>query len=239
MTRTLYFIFLGWYTIGFLLLFFWEVPDWLQFSNSIFLILLALTTVTLYQFHIRNFLIALLIGFVTFFIEVIGVTTGFPFGTYSYTDTLGFHVWQVPFTLGFAWVGVIYLSMFLATSTNRWIRSLQVGFLVVLIDLILDPAAIAMEFWNWQHDGIYFGIPLTNFIAWFLIAAFVSFWIPVVKLNATLQWKGVRLFQLILFFFGVLTAKEGLPEILFVTFSSMLLVEGWYRYDQRQKRSSL
>ncbi|MET3682788.1 putative membrane protein [Alkalibacillus flavidus] len=234
MKQISYMAFVIWTCIGFVLMFFWEVPDWLSFSNSIFLILFALATVALYDWSTRNILTALAIGLLTYTVEVIGVATGFPFGTYEYTDTLGFLVLGVPFTLGFAWIGVIYSSLFLSTSSNRVIRSLQIGFWVLVIDAILDPAAIELGFWGWEHSGAYYGIPLTNFIAWFVLAFIVSLMIPKQTMNARDRRRGVWLFQLIVLFFGILTAREGVISILIVTAVAVMLAEGWYRYDRSQ-----
>ncbi|NIK11393.1 carotenoid biosynthesis protein [Alkalibacillus almallahensis] len=227
-----YIAFIVWMNIGFVLMFFWEVPEWLNVSNSIFLFLFALSTVALYDLRLRNFYAAAAIGLITYLVEVIGVATGFPFGTYEYTDTLGFLVFGVPVTLGFAWIGVIYVSLFLSRSYNRWIRSLQVGFWVIVIDAILDPAATVLDFWEWEHSGLYFGIPITNFIAWFLLAFGVSLLVPQKAIANRDQQRGVRLFQFIILFFGLLSLKEGLTSLWVMILIALALSEGWYRYDR-------
>ncbi len=42
--------------------------------------------------------------------------------------------------------------------------------LLTTCDLLLDPLATSVEAWTWAEKGIYFGIPLLNFIGWFAVA---------------------------------------------------------------------
>jgi putative membrane protein len=41
-------------------------------------------------------------------------------------------------------------------------------------DLFLDPQMVAWRLWVWQKPGIYFGIPLTNYVGWFLASAAIT-----------------------------------------------------------------
>jgi putative membrane protein len=43
-------------------------------------------------------------------------------------------------------------------------------------DLLLDPQMVDWGLWVWQEPGAYFGIPLINFLGWFLTGALVT-WI--------------------------------------------------------------
>lgn len=45
------------------------------------------------------------------------------------------------------------------------------GALIVLfIDLFMDPLQVARGMWQWPDGGLYFGVPISNFIGWFLVA---------------------------------------------------------------------
>src|SRR6266852_482206 len=57
------------------------------------------------------FAVFLLVGNV---IENLGVTTGFPFGHYYFTDRLGPKLFHVPILLGLAYLGMGYISWTLA-----------------------------------------------------------------------------------------------------------------------------
>ena len=109
--------------------------------------------------------IAFCIGFTS---EVIGVQTGILFGDYSYGTNLGFKLLGVPIVIGLLW-GVLAVSSasFLAQFP---VLKKQAPFLAALlmlgIDYIMEPVAIASDFWNWNGTIV----PLWNYICWFIIA---------------------------------------------------------------------
>ncbi|MGA3882591.1 carotenoid biosynthesis protein, partial [Bacillus pumilus] len=72
----------------------------------------------------------------TFPVEWVGIPTGFPFGAYDYSPTLGFLVAGVPLTIAFAWVGVFFNSLFLSSQQSKWRRAVETGIWIVLLDLI-------------------------------------------------------------------------------------------------------
>ena len=37
-------------------------------------------------------------------------------------------------------------------------------------DLVMDPLMVAANHWVWETEGAYIGIPLQNFLGWFLTA---------------------------------------------------------------------
>ena len=43
-------------------------------------------------------------------------------------------------------------------------------------DLAMDPMMVAGGHWVWEQPGAYFGIPLQNYLGWFL-TTFVTFWL--------------------------------------------------------------
>ena len=111
--------------------------------------------------------------------ELIGTTTGYPFGNYAYTDFLGYKILgHVPYTIPLSWfyLGLTAYLLGAAIVTARgwgrrtlWSLVLGVWFLTAW-DLVLDPAmaapSLAVKFWEWQIDGPYFGMPLQNLIGW-------------------------------------------------------------------------
>jgi putative membrane protein len=109
-----------------------------------------------------------------FFIEVAGVHTGVIFGKYWYGATLGFKVWDVPLMIGVNWL----LLSYGAGETARIFKSLTIiprsllaaGIMVVL-DILIEPVAMQLDFWDWE-DSV---VPLRNYIAWYIVAAFLAF----------------------------------------------------------------
>jgi putative membrane protein len=113
-------------------------------------------------------------------IENVGVGTGFPFGAYFYTDSLGAKLFYVPLLIGPAYLSVGYMAWVLATilvcDVKRGADKFTAfatpcigAFIMVLWDVALDPGAATIEKrWIWEHGGGFFGVPLTNYLGWFL-----------------------------------------------------------------------
>ncbi|HEY0604186.1 MAG TPA: carotenoid biosynthesis protein [Herpetosiphonaceae bacterium] len=124
----------------------------------------------------RGWLAAALIAVLSWAVEHVGVTTGFPFGHYSYTDVLGWKLGGVvPLPIPFAWLLVVPAAigaarLLTARSHGRWI-GLLAPLLALALDLLLEPvAAYIMDYWHWLDSGPYYGVPTANFLAWGLTA---------------------------------------------------------------------
>jgi uncharacterized membrane protein len=133
------------------------------------------------SYHIRTILVfvalCLLVGNV---LENLGVLTGFPYGDYYFTDLMGPKLFEVPVFLGLAYIGMAYLSWTLArlilgdianpvTGSRVVTLPLIAAFIMVAWDLSQDPVwATILHLWIWRRGGPYFGVPLTNFLGWFL-----------------------------------------------------------------------
>ncbi|MDD3940907.1 MAG: carotenoid biosynthesis protein [Sphaerochaetaceae bacterium] len=104
----------------------------------------------------------------TLFLEILGVATGAVFGAYSYGATLGLQVLKVPLLIGINWTLIIMGSAAMARrlTVNPWLVSLITASVTVLFDWIMEPVAIALDYWSWE--GV--SIPLQNYVAWFVIS---------------------------------------------------------------------
>ena len=56
------------------------------------------------------------------FSEIIGVHTGFLFGSYFYGTALGPGIMDVPFTIGMNWFGVVFCAGTVMTMFHRWLQ---------------------------------------------------------------------------------------------------------------------
>ena len=117
----------------------------------------------------------ILITFLTgFFVEVAGVQTGLIFGEYSYGQTLGYKVFDVPLAIGLNWVVLIYCT---GPTSQKNIpqaqcsESVSAALMMTLLDFLIEPVAIAYDFWSWEAVSI----PIQNYGAWFLISAVLHF----------------------------------------------------------------
>jgi putative membrane protein len=48
------------------------------------------------------------------------------------------------------------------------------GLFVLAIDLFMDPVEVRQGAWTWINGGPYFGVPIGNFIGWFVVAIIAS-----------------------------------------------------------------
>lgn len=118
----------------------------------------------------------LLIGLIGFLAEVIGVKYGWLFGRYSYTEVLAPNIFNVPLLMGGAWLILIgYVKQMLASLRLPHSGEVVLGGLwMTTIDLLLDPiAARPFNFWTWKETGFYYGIPLNNFMGWFVVSSII------------------------------------------------------------------
>ena len=150
--------------------------------KSVFLTLtpfnLALTFVLLIwgneNFSFNFFKVISVLFLIGFFVEVLGVYSGLLFGEYHYGKTLGFQFLGVPLIIGVNWV-LLVVSSFAVSSyfvSNSILKVILSSVIMVLLDLMIEPVAIRLDFWHWQAEVI----PLQNYLMWFLVALLMN-WI--------------------------------------------------------------
>ncbi|MCB9246729.1 MAG: carotenoid biosynthesis protein [Flavobacteriales bacterium] len=110
--------------------------------------------------------------FIGFWIEVAGVHSGVLFGSYSYGTVLGPTFLEVPLLIGVNW--------FLLAIAARWstanfglhpiLRILAASGLMVALDVLIEPVAMKLSFWNWAHNTV----PLQNYLMWFATALVIQ-----------------------------------------------------------------
>lgn len=111
--------------------------------------------------------------------ELIGTSTGFPFGPYTYTAWLGPKIMgHVPYFIPLSWFAMSIVSLDLAgrLTTHRWQRILLGALLMVAWDVSLDPAMgrfAQTVFWSYGVDGFYYGMPLSNWLGWFGVSVVI------------------------------------------------------------------
>lgn len=112
--------------------------------------------------------------------ENVSILTGFPFGHYHYTGGLGPKLFLVPLLIGPAYISTGYLAWVIGNvlvgdvrrGTGRFTlfaTPFIAAFAMVAWDVCLDPTlSTILKFWIWQDGGGFFGVPLTNYLGWFL-----------------------------------------------------------------------
>lgn len=112
--------------------------------------------------------------------ELLGTSTGFPFGDYTYLNGLGYKIaGLVPFTIPLSWFYVGLSSYLIARaglgvaknpSLLRHVGAIALGaMLFTCWDFALEPAMSQtnLPFWYWESPGEFFGTPYQNYAGWF------------------------------------------------------------------------
>jgi putative membrane protein len=116
--------------------------------------------------------------------ELLGTSTGFPFGGYSYTSLLGYRILNlVPFPIPISWYFMLYCSLAMCgrlmsapddSSRTRWKFAFAGGAILTAWDVAMDPAMVVTAHWVWKEPGFFYGMPLTNWIGWLLTGTLVA-----------------------------------------------------------------
>lgn len=167
-----------------------------------------LVSVSLVLLHHRQWsrktIIYLLVAYTAGFgSELFGVQTGLLFGDYEYGRVLGPKIWGTPLMIGVNWLMLGYcagvLSNAVLSSRSFWLRGTFAAVLMVGLDVMIEPVAMAYGFWSWEGNTV----PLQNYLGWFAVAwpleLLFAYWHPEQRNKV-----GVALFSLQVIFFGAL-----------------------------------
>ncbi|TVR38641.1 MAG: carotenoid biosynthesis protein [Cryomorphaceae bacterium] len=136
-----------------------------------------------------------------YLIELIGIQTGVIFGEYSYDRALGPKIGGTPPIIGVNWMMLVVAVAALISriKTPFVIKAMLGAMALVGIDYLIEPVAIAYDFWHWHQTTV----PTHNYLGW-LITAFIFFgvYLSVVKNKANPLALVLLLMQIV--FFGVL-----------------------------------
>jgi uncharacterized membrane protein len=106
-------------------------------------------------------------------IEQAGTQTGRPFGRYRYTTALQPQVAGVPVLVPMAWFAMAVPARetahaALGSRSTRTTRVVAGAATLTAWDLFLDPQMVGEGYWQWARRGAYRGIPLSNYLGWFM-----------------------------------------------------------------------
>lgn len=163
-----------------------QVPAWGLWMGTLLLLLQggAIVAWMLGTYGRRGALATLAAFLLAWAVEHIGETTGFPFGRYMYTDMLQPKLFGVtPFPITFAWLMVAIGSWQLARLTRQAMPALAripaadillAATLVMTIDLQIETVATFINnYWVWIDSGPFYGVPMVNFIAWWVVGLII------------------------------------------------------------------
>lgn len=110
----------------------------------------------------------------TYLVEIVAVRTGYPYGEFQYGISLGPMFMDIPLALPLFFIPLVLNSYLLCillfeSASNILYRIPLVVAIVIVIDMVLDPAAVAIGFWSYDI-GVYYGVPISNYIGWIISA---------------------------------------------------------------------
>jgi uncharacterized membrane protein len=175
----------------------YNVPVDMYFALSFALLFFALAQ-SIYEIGLTKTLLFFIItSVVGFLAEVLGTSSGFPFGKYAYdiyagSSYLGPEVLGVPEVVPLIWFVIVYIC-FSQTfgysrskdydSSESFQRSSNFSrsFLMIALtafgamawDVVVDPMFTSYGYWSWSVDNPgpkLYGVPLTNFAGWFAVS---------------------------------------------------------------------
>jgi putative membrane protein len=119
----------------------------------------------------RAMVCIILLGLFSLTIETIGIHTGFPYSFFQYELELGQKLFgTTPWTVFFGWfplvIGSYVFSRLIMKNKSNVLTYLSFILILVLTDLVLDPGSVARGFWSYEIDGLWYGVPLVNFLGW-------------------------------------------------------------------------
>ncbi len=141
----------------------------------------------LHRYGLQKMLVFIVITFiVSWTLETLSISIGFPFGNFYYTELLGVKAGNVPWGIMLAYFFTGYLAWTISgiflNETSEGIKKRNIilvplisAGLMVLWNLSFDPIMSTIEGnWVWESARGFHGVPFTNFLGWFL-TTFISF----------------------------------------------------------------
>jgi putative membrane protein len=176
--------------------------------------------------------VALLFGFL---IELIGLKTGWPFGTYEYDPSLGPQLFDVPLVVPFAWAMIAHPILCAARRlAGNWVF-LYGGFGLMAYDLFLDPQMVTAGRWTWEVTGSHVPftpeVPLSNAFGWLLsgmaLIAILHLALPRDRRKVSASFITIDIFLIWTWFAGVVSNlfffdRPGIAFIFGATFGAVL-----------------
>ena len=133
-------------------------------------------------------------------VEFLGVNFGLIFGDYVYGNNLGLKIGGVPLLIGANWVMLAFITGSVAAiffDTSALKAAVFGAFLMVLIDLVIEPVAPKFDFWEFADITA----PLSNYIGWFLVALPIQ-WVYQTQVKIKDRVFSFHLVLVQFFFFG-------------------------------------
>ena len=141
---------------------------------SFLTIILCGLLILLHEKESRNYMVYLAIALAGYLVEIIGVNTHYLFGSYTYGDSLGIKLFNVPPLIGLNWLVIVISGASIARRLFHkkplWFIALISALICTFLDVIIEPVAVKFNFWVWDSGSI----PVYNYICWIVLSFLFS-----------------------------------------------------------------
>ena len=147
----------------------------------------------------KDYFLFSLIFIVGYFAEYLGVNFQLLFGEYAYGDSLGIKLYGVSLIIGLNWLLLVLVSNEIVAYifSNKWVIIVLSSFLMVLIDVFIEPVAPKLDFWKFSDNPV----PFSNYRDWFFIAVIMQYILSFrTSKHPMFKWSISYLIILLLFF---------------------------------------
>lgn len=193
------------------------------------------------------------------FIEFLGMNYAGFGDRYAYHTNI-FSIYGVPFVVPLYWFFFLYLSYSVTNARVvlsdcrkpagvKQILPLVLWDVVSIlsIDIAMDPLQVYAGNWAWFQPGIYFGVPISNFVGWALWSALFLFCLRMIDIKYPYSVAGrfsltfpVYIYATLAVLFLMVGVRTGIPETVISGVTLMLMViYKPIRLDHLQRRTYL
>ncbi|WKV13544.1 carotenoid biosynthesis protein [Marivirga harenae] len=169
-------------------------------EKTAFNLSLSFVVLIMYQNHYKfsliwAFVFCYVVGFLA---EYLGVNFGLIFGDYYYPKTLGPQLGGVPVIIGINWFLITFCvaSLIFPLKTNVFLKILLATITTVIIDVLIEPVAMELNFWNWENNEV----PLQNYVGWAIVSFLIFSFYFLIKIPLRNKMSIVLLFWQVVFF---------------------------------------
>ena len=154
------------------------------------------------KIEMRWILMVVILAIIGYLMEVAGVATGQIFGEYAYGPVLGFALWKVPLSMALNWLLLIYIfgQLVAPLKSPLVFKAMLAGLGMALLDVIIEPVAIELNYWRWANTSV----PFQNYLAWFVTGSIMQVFFLKVNGHSSNEFAFYLLAGQLLYFLSIL-----------------------------------
>lgn len=149
-------------------------PLFLQIVPFHLLLMLVVVCISHQDINPKFLLFLIIVPLTGFGAEWLGVHKHILFGNYVYGQTLGYKWRDIPVIIGFNWFLLVYATGTLMQKIpmhSVFARVVTGGFIMTMLDIFIEPAAVRFDYWHWTVASEYLTAPVSNYLSWFMVSA--------------------------------------------------------------------